>query len=175
VSEIKVFLLDRVITTMVWEAALRIFPCLIVFIAFLLTSGCQSSAIGTVIPSEDVPSQTDESALPDEGDTTMTPILPTPAAAGLQNLIEKAKVDLVQRLSASTEDIILLEARSVTWPDASLGCPQEGMAYAQVLTPGYLIRLQVGDQEFEYHASRGTEVVHCEYPMPPVEGTPGDV
>jgi hypothetical protein len=105
----------------------------------------------------------------------MPPVLPTPADAGLQSLIEKAKADLGQRLSVSAEDIIVLEARSVIWPDGSLGCPQEGMVYAQVLTPGYLIRLQVGDQEFEYHASRGTEVVHCEYPMPPVEGTPGDV
>ena len=104
----------------------------------------------------------------------MTPNLPTPASSP-QTLIEKAKTDLAQRLSVSVDDIAVLQAETVTWPDSSLGCPQEGMLYTQVLTPGYLIRLQAGDREFEYHASRGTEVVYCENPMPPVEGAPGDV
>ncbi len=102
----------------------------------------------------------------------MTPSLSIPADAGLQNLIDKAITDLAQRLSISVNEIILLEAISVTWPDASLGCPQEGMEYAQVLTPGYLIRLKSGDQTFEYHASQGTTIIHCENPMPPVPGTP---
>ena len=105
----------------------------------------------------------------------MTPFPPPPADAGMQSLIKKAKADLARRLAISTDEIVLLQAESVTWPDASMGCPQEGMGYAQVLTPGYLIRLASGGQEFEYHASRGTEVVYCENPMPPVEGTPGDV
>jgi hypothetical protein len=98
-----------------------------------------------------------------------------PADAGLQSLIDKATADLAQRLSIPVDQIRLIEASAVVWPDSSLGCPQEGMAYSQVLTPGYLIRLEAGDQEFEYHASKGTEVVSCENPMPPVEGTPGDV
>ena len=104
----------------------------------------------------------------------MTPDLPTPADAGLQSLVEKARADLAERLLVPADDIILLQAESVTWPDGSLGCPQEGMQYAQVLTPGYLIRLSYGDQEFEYHAGRGTTVIYCETPSPPVPGTPAD-
>lgn len=105
----------------------------------------------------------------------MTPTLPLPADAGLQALIEKARTDLAQRLSIPAGDIVVLQAENVTWPDGSLGCPQEGMEYAQVLTPGYLIRLSFGNQEFEYHASRGTTVIYCENPSPPVSGTPPDV
>lgn len=105
----------------------------------------------------------------------MNPSLPTPTDAGLQNLIDTAKVDLAERVTVSTEDIVLLEAARVTWPDSSLGCPQEGMAYMQVITPGYLIRLSSGGQVYEYHAGRSTEVLYCADPMPPVEGTPGDV
>ena len=104
----------------------------------------------------------------------MRPTQGTPLAPGLQSLIEKARVDLATRMAIPVEEIVVAEATSVTWSDSSLGCSQEGMAYAQVLTPGYLIRLQAGDQEFEYHASRGTEVVLCEDPKPPVEGTPLD-
>jgi len=114
--------------------------------------------------------------LPTEGDATqMTQPLPTVSDPGLQGLIEKAKEDLAQRLAISVNEIILLEATSVVWPDASLGCPQEGMEFAQVLTPGYLIRLESGNQEFEYHASRGAYIIYCENPTPPVPGTPPDI
>ena len=105
----------------------------------------------------------------------MTPTLPTPDDPRLQNLIEIARQDLSQRISVPADDFILLEATSVTWPDASLGCPQEGMQYAQVLTPGYLIRLKAGEQEYEYHASREAYIILCENPTPPVPGTPGDI
>jgi hypothetical protein len=105
----------------------------------------------------------------------MTPSQGTPLAPGLETLIEKARADLAQRLAISASDIAVLEATGVTWPDSSLGCPQEGMAYMQVLTPGYLIRLSAGGQAYEYHASRRSEAVYCQNPMPPVEGTPVDV
>jgi len=105
----------------------------------------------------------------------MTQPLPTVSDPGLQGLIEKAKEDLAQRLAISVNEIILLEATSVVWPDASLGCPQEGMEFAQVLTPGYLIRLESGNQEFEYHASKRTYIIHCENPTLPVPGTPANI
>jgi hypothetical protein len=62
-------------------------------------------------------------------------------------------------------------AEQVVWPDSSLGCPQEGMLYAQVLTPGYLIRLAFGKHEFEYHASKRTSIFYCENPTSPAPGT----
>lgn len=104
-------------------------------------------------------------------DTQMTqPAQPSPSP-GMQILIEKAREDLAQRLSISVAQINLVEAKEVVWPDASLGCPQPGMAYAEVLTPGYLILLKADNKEYEYHASKGTEVVYCENPMPPIPGT----
>jgi hypothetical protein len=106
--------------------------------------------------------------------TLITPTLPAPADPVMHSLIDEAKADLAQRLSLSVEQIILLEAVRVVWPDSSLGCPEEGTAYAQVLTPGYLIRLEANGQEYEYHASRST-VFYCQNPSPPVAGTPPDV
>ncbi len=102
----------------------------------------------------------------------MNPSLPTLTDSGLQNLIEKAKEDLAQRLTISANEIILLEATRVVWPDSSLGCPQEGMAYAQVLTPGYLIQLEYSGNKFEYHASKDTSITYCKNPTPPIPGTP---
>lgn len=102
------------------------------------------------------------------------PTSPLPVDAGLQNLIEKARADLANRLTVSANEISLVEATSVTWPDSSLGCPQEGMVYTQVLTPGYLILLEQGGNTFEYHASSGDTIVTCDNPSPPVPGSPGN-
>jgi len=117
--------------------------------------------------------------LPDplpEGDIPeMTPTLPSPSTSNLQQLIEKAKKDLAQKLSVSTSQVDLVEATEVVWSDSSLGCPQKGMVYADVLTPGYLIILNANNMEYEYHSSKGTELVYCSNPSPPVQGMPGDI
>ena len=72
-------------------------------------------------------------------------------ASGLESLIEKAKEDLGQRLSIDVSQINLLEAEEVTWPDASLGCPQPGMRYKQVPEDGALIVLEAQGTTYEYH------------------------
>jgi hypothetical protein len=93
---------------------------------------------------------------PSQGDTIeMNPT--TPADAGLQNLIERAKEDLAQRLKIVLTEISLIDAKAVVWPDASLGCPQPGMKYKQVPEDGALIVLQVNGINYEYHngGSRG--------------------
>lgn len=92
----------------------------------------------------------------------------TPETSGMESLIEMAKNDLAQRLSIPVGGISLVEARPVVWPDSSLGCPQEGIMYAQVLTPGFLILLEYAGVVKEYHANRGNRVVTCENPSPPV-------
>ena len=97
----------------------------------------------------------------------MNPSLPTPADPGLQSLVEKAKEDLAQRLSISVTQINLVELTEVEWSDSSLGCPQPGMDYLQVITPGYLIRLEVNAQIYEYHSNRDTYFVYCENQSPP--------
>lgn len=102
-------------------------------------------------------------ASPDTSDQTDNPI------------IVQAKEDLAKRLGVQISEIELLSFEEVVWPDSSLGCPQPGMAYAQMLTPGFLIILSVDDQAYEYHASRGTEVIYCENPELPVPGEPPDV
>jgi hypothetical protein len=50
---------------------------------------------------------------------------------------------------------------AVDWSDTSLGCPEPGMAYAQVITPGYLIVLGAAGQTYEYHTDEHSSVVLC--------------
>jgi hypothetical protein len=79
----------------------------------------------------------------------------------LEKLIEDAKQDLTQRANVPADAITVVNAQPVEWRDSSLGCPIEGMMYAQVITPGYLIVLEANGQEYEYHASR-THVMYCD-------------
>lgn len=54
----------------------------------------------------------------------------------------------------------------LVWPDSSLGCPNRSSMYTQVLTPGYLIRLQALERIFEYHTDKNSLVIYCENPSP---------
>ena len=122
------------------------------------------------------PEKIKPSHIPTQGDTpNMAPIPSTPVAPGLQSLIEKAKEDLAHRLSIPTTQINVLDTRDVTWSNSSLGCPQPGMVYADVITPGYLLLLNANGQDYEYHAGKSSEFFYCENPTPPVPGMSGDV
>lgn len=108
-----------------------------------------------------------ETFAPTQGVSTPMPATSqTPGTSGLEGLIEQARNDLSQRLSISAGQIKLLEATEVEWNDSSLGCPQPGMSYLQVITPGYRILLESGGKQYEYHSNRDTYFVYCEDPNP---------
>ena len=49
------------------------------------------------------------------------------------------------------------------WSDASLGCPQEGMGYAQVITPGHKVVFDLAGTSYAVHTnSDGSHMVVCE-------------
>jgi hypothetical protein len=50
----------------------------------------------------------------------------------------------------------------VDWSDTSLGCPEPGMMYAQVITPGFLVMIEAEGQQYEYHTDESRFVVLCE-------------
>jgi hypothetical protein len=136
------------------EVALRVFFSLLLLCASLLGTGCQANALDAA------PGPIDEPVSPSSGGPQMTPSLP--ADAGLQDLIDKAIADLSQRLSLPPAEISVLEATPMVWPDASLGCPQPGMAYIQVPEDGLLIRLRAGEQTYEYHSGGIRDPFLCE-------------
>ena len=70
--------------------------------------------------------------------------------------------DLAQRLGVPADQIAVDEVSAVTWPDASLGCPQPDMMYAQVLTEGLLISLSVGGETYAYHSGGNQSPFLCE-------------
>ena len=79
----------------------------------------------------------------------------------------KARADLAHRLDVDPGEIELLSAEEVSWRDASVGCPQPGMTYAQVVTSGSRIVLESGAKRYEYHSDNRRDPFLCENPEPP--------
>lgn len=75
--------------------------------------------------------------------------------------VDLAVSALQQQTGQSREEISLGGIRPVEWTDSSLGCPQPGMSYLQVITPGYLVILEVDGKEHSVHVG-GQRAVVCD-------------
>ena len=71
--------------------------------------------------------------------------------------IESLAGDL--RVPSTQIGVVAVEPRD--WPDASLGCPQPGRTYLQVVTPGYRVVLAAGGREYEYHTDQSKMITRC--------------
>jgi hypothetical protein len=84
---------------------------------------------------------------------------------GLAPFTSEAAADLAGRLGVSVDDVEVLTAVIVVWPDASIGCPEPGMSYAQVATDGSVIELGIGDRVYRYHSGGSRRPALCERPL----------
>ncbi|MBM4467889.1 MAG: hypothetical protein FJ014_20460 [Chloroflexi bacterium] len=82
----------------------------------------------------------------------------TPPYGEAQPLVDLAKTDLQERLGVSFDKIAVQSVEATEFPDTSLGVPEPGHMYAQVITPGYVIELVVDGTLYTYHGS-GERVV----------------
>jgi hypothetical protein len=100
-----------------------------------------------------------EQSEPNAGEPRDDPAAPgTPGASGDTAWLTAAIAgDL--GISPDTVQVVSIEPRN--WPDASLGCPQPDMLYAQVVTPGYLVLVDVSGERIEYHTDERGTVVRC--------------
>jgi len=93
---------------------------------------------------------------PESPTPTQLPVDPT-----IERMVELSKFDLSEHLGISVNDITLISAEAVDWNDSSLSCPQPGMMYAQVITPGYKISLFSDGISYEYHTDTGKNIILC--------------
>jgi hypothetical protein len=73
------------------------------------------------------------------------------------NLVAQARLLLAATSEQPIDEIEVVAASPETWPDACLGIVTAGVDCAQVVTPGYRIRLAVAGTTYELHTDlRGT-------------------
>ena len=83
-----------------------------------------------------------------------------------EELIMKAKNDLNQQTGINIDGIKVLSVESINWPDGSLGCGKPGTEYIQVITPGFRIMLEAGNQTYNYHTDMSNQVILCSEKVP---------
>jgi hypothetical protein len=70
------------------------------------------------------------------------------------NIDNKARRDLAERLGLVEADIEVVAAEAVDFPNAALGAPVADEMSAQVITPGWRIRLKAAGDTYEYRATK---------------------
>jgi hypothetical protein len=94
--------------------------------------------------------------------TTTTPAVSIPAQANAA--VDQARQAAATKAGVTLADVTVSSVTAVNWPTSALGCPQPGIMYSQLVTPGYKIVVSANGQSFEYHSDRGSHVVTCPAP-----------
>ncbi|MGH8949191.1 MAG: hypothetical protein ACRDXF_10075 [Acidimicrobiia bacterium] len=76
-------------------------------------------------------------------------------------IVAPAKADLATRLGVEPDELEVISAETVTWPDGSLGCPEPGMSYTQALVDGSKVVLGHDERVYVYHAGDDGQPFLC--------------
>jgi hypothetical protein len=76
-------------------------------------------------------------------------------------MVRRAVTQLATELGIPEAQIVVVSFEHTEWSDSSLGCPQPGQAYLTVITPGYLVFLKAGGQQYEFHTNEKNMVIRC--------------
>jgi hypothetical protein len=92
-----------------------------------------------------------------------TPVPPTPTPDPQAQLppVAAARQDAAARLGVPEDQLGIERLEPVEWGDSSLGCPQPGQFYLQVITPGYLVVISGAGRQLEYHTDTRGRIVLC--------------
>jgi hypothetical protein len=87
---------------------------------------------------------------------------PTPAgepvatAAVPRDVRRAVAADAANRFKVAESSVVLTGAEQVMWSDGSLGCPEPGILYTQMLVPGFRVTAKTQEGQLIYHTdSRG--------------------
>ncbi len=78
------------------------------------------------------------------------------------SVVQLAATNLAKELNIAPDQVEIRSAEQREWSDSSLGCPEPGRAYMQVITPGYKVILFANGREYTYHTNMQNMAIHCE-------------
>ena len=89
-------------------------------------------------------------------------VVPRTAAAEGQeeppDTVIQAALDAASaQLGVPADNLIVVMTAQRDWADASLGCPEPGRTYAQVITPGYAVWIDTDDLLTEVQVNTDTD------------------
>jgi hypothetical protein len=78
-----------------------------------------------------------------------------------QQVVAAALQDAATQLGVAASELSLQQIEAREWGDSSLGCPQPGNLYSQIVTPGFLIVINSRGKQLEYHSDTRGRVMLC--------------
>ena len=82
--------------------------------------------------------------------------------ATMPRAVRRAVVaDAAKRFNVAESAVVLARAEQLTWSDGSLGCPEPGVAYTQVLVAGFRVDATTSAGTLTYHTDSRGRVVSC--------------
>jgi len=69
--------------------------------------------------------------------------------------------DAARRFALSENEVVLVDAERVTWSDGSMGCPEPGTMYTQMLVSGFRVSAKTSAGQMQYHTDSRGSVVTC--------------
>jgi hypothetical protein len=124
----------------------------------------QAAWLATLTGDNPLPSAIDQALAPDDVSTRLASLTGAAQPSGTPSAADELGpmvAAIADELGLSPETIQVVSATPQVWPDASLGCPQPGQVYAQMLTPGYLVVVDAGGESIEFHTDEQGNVVRC--------------
>lgn len=173
---------------MIWAVIKQDFPmklCAFLLIGLFLLAGCAAPAqipqqtpttpaseVDLSVPGDSLPSPTPAGS-PTPGASPSPPAAPSPspptrpvlaileANPTVEAITLLAEERLASKLGVENKVITVFNITEVDWPDESLGCPMGRQNYAQVITPGYRIELEVDKSIYTFHTDQSSRVILC--------------
>jgi hypothetical protein len=129
---------------------------LLVFGLFAATAACAGdgkSGERGVAPPTRIPDPVEAVVAP-TGQQVSTTVIP-------REVRHAVVADAAKRFNVAESAVVLVRAEQVTWPDGSLGCPQPGRMYTQMLVEGFRLAAKTAEGELTYHTDGRGNVVTC--------------
>ena len=100
--------------------------------------------------------------IPDLVETPAAPAGESVTTASMPKEVRRAVVaDAARRFKVPENAVVLTRAEQVTWSDGSLGCPEPGRFYTQILVTGYRVVARTSAGELTYHTDTRGNAVTC--------------
>lgn len=128
---------------------------LIAVVSISISSG------GRILPISDIFLLAKPTVTPTPSPTVSDIVPPFKANLPKQTYVEMAIGDLIDKLKVDRSKIEVSEVVEHKWNDTSLGCPQKGKMYTQIITAGFVIKLKWQNKLFIYNAGLN-KVINCQ-------------
>lgn len=89
---------------------------------------------------------------------------PPPTGGVPSEYLEPIVADAADHAGVPVDEVAVTRAEPAIWNDGSLGCPEPGMAYIQVIIDGYWVELTAGGRNLDYRLDGEGRFVLCDQP-----------